>query len=110
MTACIQFCSLKPVKYVFLKEASQIYLKTSKSKSNSKFQLNRTEGAGNNPWNPKSALEPAGDALLKEAPQIYLKKSKSKILIWASKKPYNFEMASDSWNLSLALSYPDILL
>ena len=62
-----------------MKEAPQIYLKKPKSKLNSEFQLNLTEGAGNNPRNPKSALEPPGEALLKEATQIYLKESKSKL-------------------------------
>ena len=74
--------TLKFAGDVLLKEAPQIYLKKSKSKLNFEFQLNRTEGTENIPWNPRNpelTLEPAGDALLKEAPQIYLKMSKSKL-------------------------------
>ena len=62
-----------------MKEEPQIYLKESKSKLNFEFQLNRTEGAGNNSRNPESALEPSGVALLKESPQTYLKESKFKL-------------------------------
>ncbi len=83
-----------------------------------KFQVNWTIGAGNNPRNPESAPESAGEALGMEVPNILLghfriclyTKFQVNRTIGAGNNPRNFESVPESAGETLGMEVPNILL